>query len=207
MSNASVGNIYHQIINEVIEASRVDFEDQGVGEEVLEELRKVCSFFPSCFFPYARHTHTHTHEHKPSGCCCRFDPICSDKNTAFFHLPRLLMQSAHRSRCWILCVVRVLRPSLARRCWLAMLAAWALCSQAALQGGGRWRGLRVRERRRVGRLGVRSDRRVTGCYLGLLSSTPACKIAFATPVNLPLHFDWSQLCPPSRAPKHDTRRG
>ncbi|KAJ0115816.1 hypothetical protein J7T55_003985 [Diaporthe amygdali] len=40
MSNASVGNIYHQIINEVIEASRVDFEDQGVGEEVLEELRK-----------------------------------------------------------------------------------------------------------------------------------------------------------------------
>ncbi|KAK7713392.1 transcription factor IIA subunit alpha [Diaporthe eres] len=40
MSNASVGNIYNQIINEVIEASRVDFEDQGVGEEVLEELRK-----------------------------------------------------------------------------------------------------------------------------------------------------------------------
>lgn len=58
MSNASVGNIYHQIINEVIEASRVDFEDQGVGEEVLEELRKVCSFFPCCFFPYVRHTHT-----------------------------------------------------------------------------------------------------------------------------------------------------
>lgn len=46
MSNASVGNIYHQIINEVIEASRVDFEDQGVGEEVLEELRKVCFFLP-----------------------------------------------------------------------------------------------------------------------------------------------------------------
>ncbi|KAG8163480.1 hypothetical protein KVR01_006777 [Diaporthe batatas] len=40
MSNVTVGNIYHQIINEVIEASRVDFEDQGVGEEVLEELRK-----------------------------------------------------------------------------------------------------------------------------------------------------------------------
>lgn len=56
MSNASVGNIYHQIINEVIEASRVDFEDQGVGEEVLEELRKVCSFF--LFLPYISHTHT-----------------------------------------------------------------------------------------------------------------------------------------------------
>lgn len=24
-----------------------------------------------------------------------------------FHLPRALMQSEHRSRCWILCVVRV----------------------------------------------------------------------------------------------------
>lgn len=56
MSNSSVGNIYHQIINEVIEASRVDFEDQGVGEEVLEELRKVCSFLFPSLCP-ARHTH------------------------------------------------------------------------------------------------------------------------------------------------------
>lgn len=51
MSNVSVGNIYHQIINEVIEASRVDFEDQGVGEEVLEELRKVCSLPPLLCLP------------------------------------------------------------------------------------------------------------------------------------------------------------
>lgn len=87
-------------------------------------------------------------------------------------------------------------------CWLP-----GLFVGSGAAGSGRWRGLRVRERRRAGRLGVRSDRRVTGCYLGLLSSTPAPKIAFATPVNLPLHFDWSQLCPPSRAPKHDTRRG
>jgi hypothetical protein len=55
MSNSSVGNIYHQIINEVIEASRVDFEDQGVGEEVLEELRKVCASLFS--ISPARHTH------------------------------------------------------------------------------------------------------------------------------------------------------
>lgn len=39
MSNNLVGTIYQQIINEVIEASRVDFEDQGVGEDVLDELR------------------------------------------------------------------------------------------------------------------------------------------------------------------------
>lgn len=69
MSNASVGNIYHQIINEVIEASRVDFEDQGVGEEVLEELRKVCSFFPPS--PSSlRTSHTQAHmrtKHKAGG--------------------------------------------------------------------------------------------------------------------------------------------
>lgn len=41
MSNNLVGTIYQQIINEVIEASRVDFEDQGVGEDVLDELRRV----------------------------------------------------------------------------------------------------------------------------------------------------------------------
>lgn len=44
MSNNLVGTIYQQIINEVIEASRVDFEDQGVGEDVLDELRRVRSF-------------------------------------------------------------------------------------------------------------------------------------------------------------------
>lgn len=42
MSNANVGNIYQQIINEVIEASRVDFEEGGVEESVLDDLRKVC---------------------------------------------------------------------------------------------------------------------------------------------------------------------
>lgn len=46
MSNNLVGTIYQQIINEVIEASRVDFEDQGVGEDVLDELRRVRSFPP-----------------------------------------------------------------------------------------------------------------------------------------------------------------
>jgi hypothetical protein len=66
MSNASVGNIYHQIINEVIEASRVDFEDQGVGEEVLEELRKVCSFLSflslRCTSHHPPPTATHRHQ-------------------------------------------------------------------------------------------------------------------------------------------------
>ncbi|KAI0594801.1 transcription factor IIA, alpha/beta subunit [Biscogniauxia sp. FL1348] len=40
MSNAQVGNVYQQIILDVIEASRVDVEEGGVDEGVLEELKK-----------------------------------------------------------------------------------------------------------------------------------------------------------------------
>jgi hypothetical protein len=42
MSNAQVGNVYSQIIGDVIESSRVDFEEGGVDEAVLEELKTVC---------------------------------------------------------------------------------------------------------------------------------------------------------------------
>ncbi|KAL0935356.1 transcription factor tfiia complex subunit [Colletotrichum truncatum] len=40
MSNNAVGNVYSQIIDEVINSSRVDFEEGGVDENVLEELKK-----------------------------------------------------------------------------------------------------------------------------------------------------------------------
>ena len=46
MSNAAVGNIYQQIILDVIEASRVDLEENGVDEGILDELKQV-SHFPS----------------------------------------------------------------------------------------------------------------------------------------------------------------
>ncbi|KAK5992828.1 Transcription initiation factor IIA large subunit [Cladobotryum mycophilum] len=39
MSNQAVGNVYQLIIEEVINSSRVDFEESGVEEAVLEELR------------------------------------------------------------------------------------------------------------------------------------------------------------------------
>ncbi|TAQ86380.1 hypothetical protein B7494_g5304 [Chlorociboria aeruginascens] len=39
MSNTQVGNVYQQIIADVIESSRVDFEEGGVDEHVLQELR------------------------------------------------------------------------------------------------------------------------------------------------------------------------
>ncbi|RKF62180.1 putative transcription factor iia [Erysiphe neolycopersici] len=40
MSNTQVGAIYQQIIADVIESSRVDFEEGGVDDNVLEALRK-----------------------------------------------------------------------------------------------------------------------------------------------------------------------
>lgn len=41
MSNATVGNVYDHIIQEVINAVRVDFEENGVDDGILEELKKV----------------------------------------------------------------------------------------------------------------------------------------------------------------------
>jgi hypothetical protein len=41
MSNQAVGSVYQAIIDEVINSSRVDFEESGVEESVLEELRQV----------------------------------------------------------------------------------------------------------------------------------------------------------------------
>ena len=41
MSNQQVGTIYQQIIADVVESSRVDFEEGGVDDHVLDELRMV----------------------------------------------------------------------------------------------------------------------------------------------------------------------
>lgn len=43
MSNTQVGGVYQQIINDVIAASRVDFEEGGIDETILEQLKKVSS--------------------------------------------------------------------------------------------------------------------------------------------------------------------
>lgn len=56
MSNAAVGQVYDHIISEVINAVRVDFEENGVDDGVLEELKKVRktnfpSLDPSCIYP------------------------------------------------------------------------------------------------------------------------------------------------------------
>lgn len=41
MSNQAVGPLYQSIIEEVVASSRVDFEENGIEENVLEELRQV----------------------------------------------------------------------------------------------------------------------------------------------------------------------
>jgi len=48
MSNTQVGNVYQQIIADVVDSSRVDFEEGGVDESVLEELRKVWNLSSRC---------------------------------------------------------------------------------------------------------------------------------------------------------------
>lgn len=48
MSNNQVGTIYQQIIQDVIDSSRVDFEEGGIDEGVLEELKKVSASVFHC---------------------------------------------------------------------------------------------------------------------------------------------------------------
>ncbi|KAJ9199390.1 hypothetical protein DTO164E3_4702 [Paecilomyces variotii] len=47
MSNQQVGMVFDRVIQEVCEASRVDFEESGVDQQTLEELRKPESSLPS----------------------------------------------------------------------------------------------------------------------------------------------------------------
>ncbi|KFY77966.1 hypothetical protein V499_02779 [Pseudogymnoascus sp. VKM F-103] len=41
MSNTTVGAVYQQIIRDVVDSSRVDFEEGGVDESVLDELSRI----------------------------------------------------------------------------------------------------------------------------------------------------------------------
>lgn len=45
MSNSVVGNVYDRIIKEVVDTSRLDFEESGIDDSVLEELRSVSHSF------------------------------------------------------------------------------------------------------------------------------------------------------------------
>jgi len=51
MSNNVVGSVYETIIQEVINSVRVDFEENGVDDGVLEDLKKVRILTRSNFFP------------------------------------------------------------------------------------------------------------------------------------------------------------
>lgn len=60
MSNQAVGTVYQTIIEEVINSSRVDFEESGVEESVLEELRLV-----SLLLSFALVSLPNCHLHRP----------------------------------------------------------------------------------------------------------------------------------------------
>ncbi|KAF5846128.1 hypothetical protein GGP41_008594 [Bipolaris sorokiniana] len=42
MSNSVVGGVYQQIMEKVIQASQNDFEESGVDQSTLEEMKQVC---------------------------------------------------------------------------------------------------------------------------------------------------------------------
>jgi transcription initiation factor TFIIA large subunit len=74
MSNQTVGAVYAQIITDVIDSSRVDFEEMGVEESVLEDLKKVSSSSRHAksihLFPTAVRTHfVASLLHRVSFCC------------------------------------------------------------------------------------------------------------------------------------------
>lgn len=54
MSNIQVGGIYQQIIDDVLDSSRVDLEENGVDESILEELKQVSHFDMSHSSPTRR---------------------------------------------------------------------------------------------------------------------------------------------------------
>lgn len=118
MSNTQVGNVYSQIITDVIDSSRVDFEEGGVDETVLEELRLVrCALLPLffhsiiySFLPLALHV------------------VNISKLSAYFLTSTFSLCRVDGRRCvpfsW--CEIHFLRRS---------PAAWWLCRPASGVGG------------------------------------------------------------------------
>jgi hypothetical protein len=71
MSNVAVGPVYDLIISEVINAVRVDFEENGVEEGVLEELKKVRLLISPSFLPLLHDRNNQRRHRSWSSICCR----------------------------------------------------------------------------------------------------------------------------------------
>jgi hypothetical protein len=65
MSNTAVGPVYDTIISEVVNAVRVDFEENGVDETALEDLKKV-RLSPNPPSPYRCPATTSLHLGRPA---------------------------------------------------------------------------------------------------------------------------------------------
>jgi hypothetical protein len=65
MSNSQVGAVYQQIINDVIAASRVDFEEGGIDEAVLEQLRQVSKMIMILYLSFHHFPRSHLRPRPP----------------------------------------------------------------------------------------------------------------------------------------------
>ncbi len=80
MSNSQVGNIYQQIINDVLEASRGDFEEVGLDDSVMDELKTVSEDFHSLSSlavgpPFGRSTNPSTNQYIAIGFLSKENPM------------------------------------------------------------------------------------------------------------------------------------
>jgi len=66
MSNSQVGAVYQQIINDVISASRVDFEEGGIDEAVLEQLRQVSKMIMILYLIFHHFPRSHLRTRPPA---------------------------------------------------------------------------------------------------------------------------------------------
>ena len=59
------GDVYEKIIHEVVDASKNDFEESGVGQGTLNELQQVSNESPGRLFPPVRVASMHArHEQR-----------------------------------------------------------------------------------------------------------------------------------------------
>lgn len=131
MSNQNVGAIYAQIITDVIDSSRVDFEEMGVEESVLEDLKKVSvpSGFPQSIQLFSLFSAHALHHFQPCAAPKSPSVAISDQVVSVFVKLACFCLSLNPRRC---CHCR---GRFSRRCGCLVISREG--GKAATFGGGR----------------------------------------------------------------------
>ncbi|KAF2471001.1 TFIIA-domain-containing protein [Lindgomyces ingoldianus] len=83
MSNTIVGSVYQQIIDKVIQASQNDFEEFGVDQSTLDEMKEVCGnisvLLPSLFIDATAFSFSRPMSH----CVCCYFPLKKKTRSLF----------------------------------------------------------------------------------------------------------------------------